>query len=106
MAGGSAGPTLAGLFATLADELGGVTVKRSSGIVEYQRGDRAFAVVDGPSVDVRLRPEVAEAVQRTPQTSRSKRGPGWIRFEPPEVDQSVVDRADAWFRSAWRLAER
>lgn len=97
---------LAGLFERLATEVADVTVAATRGLREYRRGDRAFAAVEGGVAEVRLNPEVAEAAQRTSHTTSSTRGPGWVRFEPPSVDQFVADRAAAWFLSAWRAAER
>jgi hypothetical protein len=105
MDNGPAYESLAELSAALAEELGGVTADRTGGRIEYRRGPRGFMVIDGPAVEVRLYPEVAEAVRRTPHVTASSRGPDWIRFEPPAIDRSVLDRADAWFRSAWRAAE-
>jgi hypothetical protein len=105
--GDGATTSFAQLYDGLANDLGGVAAMASTaGASVYRRADRDFAVVDGTAIEVRLQPEVAEAVLRTPHTSRSPRGPGWIRFEPPRMDPSIVDRADAWFRSAWRTAER
>jgi hypothetical protein len=103
--GDRATTSLAELYHRLANDLGGVAMASTAGASVYRRSDQDFAVVDGPAIEVRLQPEVAEAVLRTPHTSRSPRGPGWIRFEPPRMDPSIVDRADAWFRSAWRAAE-
>ncbi len=98
--------TLSGLFARLAEELSEVTVSASTEGTEYRRGDRAFAAVADRAVEVRLHPEVAEAAQRTSHTTASSRGAGWVRFEPPSVDGFALDRAGAWFLSAWRAAER
>jgi len=101
--------TLSGLFARLAEELSEVTVSASTEGTEgteYRRGDRAFAAVADRAVEVRLHPEVAEAAQRTSHTTASSRGAGWVRFEPLSVDGFALDRAGAWFLSAWRAAER
>lgn len=98
--------TLAGLFTRLEQELAEVTVQHSSEGTEYRRRDRPFAAVGERGVEVRLHPEVAEAARRTSHTTPSGRGPDWIRFEPPSVDRFVLDRARAWFLSAWRAAER
>ncbi len=101
--------TLIDLFARLAGELAEVTVSASTEGTEgteYRRGDRAFAAAGDSAVEVRLHPEVAEAAQRTSHTTASSRGAGWVRFEPPSVDGFALDRAGAWFLSAWRAAER
>jgi hypothetical protein len=34
----------------------------------------------------------------------SARGPDWIGFAPVVIDDPAVDRAEAWFLSAHRLA--
>lgn len=98
--------TLAVLFAGLVRDLADVTVVDTGGGPEYRRGGRAFAATEGGAVEVRLHPEVAEAARRTSHTTPSKRGPGWVRFQPPSVDAFALDRAGAWFLSAWRAAER
>ncbi len=98
--------TLSGLFARLAEELSEVTVSASTEGTEYRRGSRVFAAAGDSAVEVRLHPEVAEAAQRTSHTTASSRGAGWVRFEPPSVDGFALDRAGAWFLSAWRAAER
>jgi len=103
---GAAGHTLAALFARLAGEVAEVTSADVLEATEYRRGARTFAVVEGRAADVRLNPEVAEAARRTSYTTLSTRGPGWVRFEPPSVDEFAMDRAGAWFLSAWRAAER
>lgn len=99
-------PELSELFDRLADDLGEVVIDRSAGRAAYARAGSDFATADGAAVEIRLEPEVAEAVLRTPDTAASRRGAGWVRLEPPTVDRFVVDRAEAWFRSAWRFAER
>ncbi len=98
--------TLAGLFERLAGDLSDVATADAPRGLEYRRGDRAFAAVADGTAEVRLHPEVAEAATRTSHTTLSGRGPGWVRFEPPSVDTFALDRAGAWFLSAWRAAER
>ncbi len=102
----SADGTLAALFQRLASEVNDVNGVVGPEGTEYRRGERTFAVVVDRIAEVRLNPEVAEAAQRTSHATVSTRGPGWVRFEPPSVDQFVTDRAGAWFLSAWRAAER
>jgi hypothetical protein len=72
--------------------------------VEYARGGTVFAVREGLRVSLRLRPEVVEAALQTPDTARSHRGNDWIALQPRVVDGFALDRALAWFESAWRLA--
>lgn len=98
--------SLAALFERLAGELSEVASAQAPGGLEYRRGDRAFAAVADGAAEVKLHPEVAEAATRTSHTTLSGRGPGWVRFEPPSVDTFALDRAGAWFLSAWRAADR
>jgi len=99
--------TLPEVLAAAAASLG-VAAKpgQGSGAVEYVRADRLFAIVeaDGAGVSFRLAPAVAEAAIRTPDTSPSPRGRGWVTLKPESVDGHAVDRATAWFESAWRAA--
>lgn len=93
-----AGEALAGASATT-DPSGGVT---------WDRVGRPFATssVDGLSAEFRLDPAVAAAALGTPDTELSRRGPDWVRFRPEGLDGHALDRAEAWFGSAWRRAER
>ena len=82
------------------DEIGGIT---------WSRRDRAFAALsaDGSVASFALDPAVAAAAIRTPDTTVSPRGPGWVDFAPDELDDHAADRAEAWFESAHRrLAPR
>jgi hypothetical protein len=72
---------------------------------EYRRGAQTFAVAEDEAIEVRLHPDIAEATRRTPSTGASSRGAEWARFTPPELDQHALDRAEAWFLSAWRAAD-
>jgi hypothetical protein len=53
---------------------------------------------------VRLPPDIAEAALRTPDTSALPEGPDWVRFTPASQERHDVDRAAAWFQTAWRHA--
>jgi hypothetical protein len=97
--------TLRELFDELAENAGADTADSAAGC-DYLRGGTAFATIDGDAAEVRLDPEIAEAVLRTPSTAASSRGAGWVRFAPPDFDQHARDRAEAWFLSAWRAAQR
>ena len=74
----------------------------------WDRTGRPFATsnADGLTAEFRLDPAVASAALRTPDTKSSRRGPDWITFSPEGLDDHAVDRAEAWFGSAWRRAER
>jgi hypothetical protein len=97
---------LAGLLGAIARELGDVEAHDAPGVTEYRRLGAAFAAAkdDGSSVELRLHPEVAEAARRTPGTAASGRGPEWILFTPGALEGHDRDRAEAWFKSAWREA--
>jgi hypothetical protein len=101
--------TLAELLADAAEPLTDVsaTVDPAGGIL-WDRVGRPFAAVsvDGTFADFRLDTAIAEAARRTPDTSPSRRGPEWVRFSPETLDDHALDRAEAWFGSAWRRAER
>ena len=79
------------------------------GAVTWSRRGRAFAALsaDGSVASFSLDPAVAAAAIRTPDTTESPRGAGWVDFAPAELDDHAADRAEAWFESAHRrLAPR
>jgi sugar (pentulose or hexulose) kinase len=101
--------TLSEALSAVAEELADVSGSaQSAGGVLWDRSGRAFAAssADGQSAEFRLDPAVADAALRTPDTTRSRRGPDWVRFSPVALDDHALDRAEAWFGSAWRRAER
>ena len=63
-----------------------------------------FAVLspDGAAASFLLDPIVAGAAARTPDVTRSDRGPGWVEIRPSVVDGHAADRAGAWFVSGHR----
>jgi len=97
-------PSLVEAIDRLADELDDVHRHEGPNFVEYVRGTTVFAVRQGSLVSFRLRPEVVDAALRTPDTVRSSRGSDWVLLQPRTVDGFALDRALAWFESAWRLA--
>ena len=96
--------SLADLFTALAAKLDEVNTELRGDVAEFRRGDVRFAAVDDAAAEVRLHPEIAEAARHTASAGSSERGPEWVRFAPPEVDSHALDRAEAWFLSAWRAA--
>jgi len=88
---------------TLGD-LDGVEQAAAGAGVEWRRGGLPFAALVGDVAEFRLDPPVASAALRTPDTSTSKRGADWVRFSPTVADGHAIDRAQAWFASAWRRA--
>ena len=69
-------------------------------------GGRLVAILDGPGTTAafRLDPVLAGAARRTPGTMPSARGPEWVAFRPPVLDDHAIDRAEAWFGAAIRRA--
>ncbi|HXI46693.1 MAG TPA: hypothetical protein VNH13_10360 [Candidatus Acidoferrales bacterium] len=90
--------------AALAEALEGIHVDRAAGLETWSVAGRPFAVVAGSAIELRMDPAVAHAATRTPDTTTSHRGPEWIRFEPPVLDDHAADRLDAWFAHACRRA--
>ena len=76
------------------------------GATTWSRGGRPFAALtaDGSALEFGLEPVVAAAAIRTPDTTPSARGAGWVRFSPTDLDEPAADRAVAWFASAHRRA--
>jgi hypothetical protein len=103
---GTAGTGVRALVDQIAEELGDVRTMPSAAVTEYHRGQQLFAVVDGNSVALRLRPDIAEAALRTPATAPSNRGPEWIDFAVDPGNAQDVDRLRAWLTIGWRSAQR
>lgn len=97
-------PTLRDLAVDTIDGLDGVSPAPDADVAIYARAGTPFAAVTQHELDVRLEPFVATAALRTPDTTASPRGPGWVRFAPPELDRFAADRAVAWIEHAWRHA--
>jgi len=94
-------------LARLAEALDDVTAQSRSGATEYSRSGTVFAArTTEESIELRLGSEITEAAGRTPGTSASARGEEWVRFAPREWDPHATDRLEAWFRVAWRLAQK
>jgi hypothetical protein len=96
---------LAALLVERAADLEGTEVIPVDDGLELRLDGERFGTVSGGAVELRLRPAVAGAALRTPDTAASTRGPGWVRFEPPILDAFARDRASAWLESAWRFAD-
>lgn len=94
---------LAVALAEAAEDLGVAGVPAGSA-TEWSAGGSVFASLDGDLAEFRLAPPVAAAARRTPDTAVSRRGPDWVAFAPPSPDDHALDRAVAWFASAWRRA--
>ncbi|CAN5723340.1 hypothetical protein BH23CHL7_BH23CHL7_08980 [soil metagenome] len=92
------------LFAALAGDLADVTIEKVGEAKEYRRADHAFAALAERSAEFALDPEVAEAAARTPDAGPSQRGGGWVHLEARQLGPHTLDRARAWFLSAWRAA--
>jgi len=71
---------------------------------EFSHGRTVFASAKGNVAEFRLEPEIADAALRTPSTEPSSRGPDWVRLTADADAAHDLDRARAWFLSAWRNA--
>jgi hypothetical protein len=87
-------------------QLVGVERMVTGSVTELRMGGRPFAVLGLGRIEVRLDAIVAAAAARTPAAGLSDRGTGWVVFAPGTDDQFALDRAEAWLRSAHRLASR
>jgi len=95
---------LGDLLADLLDEAGGVETPASR---QYARNGVTFAIRSGEEeIELRLTADIAEAALRTPDTHPSSHGADWILFSPQTWDDHARDRLEAWFRVAWRFADR
>jgi hypothetical protein len=88
----------------LAHELEGIGRRESGPAVEFVRGGIVFAVREGGGHSFRLRPEIVLAALQTPDTFPSERGAEWVALASTAADAFTLDRARAWFETAWRLA--
>jgi hypothetical protein len=98
------GAALAARVEAVLAELPGVERRLVDDRAGVYVADRLFAIVSPRTLEVLLDPIVAAAAARTPDTRPSERGPGWVRFEPRAAHPFALDRAEAWLRSAHRLA--
>jgi hypothetical protein len=96
---------LQALAAELVSELEDVAVSDDGGVIVYQRGEAVFARATHDALELRLPEDIADAALRTPDTFAVPGQPGWVRFVPPDHERHVIDRAMAWFQTAWRHAE-
>jgi hypothetical protein len=96
--------TLADVLAGAAEEAAEVTSASDGDTTTWSAGTPGvvFAVLTADRAEFRLDPLVARAAMRTPGTQPSTRGPDWVAFGPAIVDDGAVDRAEAWFLSAFR----
>ena len=99
-----AAPDLVHLCSELAADLDELSTTTEGETVAYARGGVVFARVAGGRLDVRLPAEIARAALRTPDTAPDPDDRGWVRFAPGGAEQDEVDRAAAWFHTAWRHA--
>jgi hypothetical protein len=96
--------TLRDILAAAAEGIDDVIVAEAADAT-WSVGAAPFAVLKGSTAEFRLDPLVARAALRTPDTAASPRGPEWVAFSPSVLDDAAVDRAEAWFLSAARLAK-
>ena len=98
--------TIADVLEETALGLAGVEWRREAGGTEYAVGGAVFAAVSADGAEFRLEPVVGRAARATADTAASGRGPEWVAFNPRQLDRYAIDRASAWFGSAYRLAAR
>ena len=103
MDGDASDLTLADVLAAAGEGIDGL-VAREAALRTWSVGGAAFATLAGSTAEFRLDPLVAGAALRTPDTGPSERGPDWVSFSPGVMDDGAIDRAEAWFLSAARLA--
>jgi hypothetical protein len=95
---------LADVLGSAAEDLPVVAVRIGDGLTTWDVAGVVFAALAGGRAEFRLDPLVARAALRTPDTAASARGPEWVAFAPETFDEGAVDRAEAWFLSAYRRA--
>lgn len=90
----------------LALQLAGVRRLEVGNSIEYDRAGVLFAARNAATLSFHLREEVVAAALNTLGTARSARGSDWIALAATTdaADTFTLDRAVAWFESAWRLA--
>jgi len=98
--------TLRDVLDAAAEDLGDLRIGGEGASVSWSVGDTVFAALDAARAEFRLDPLVAAAALRTPDTAPSTRGRDWVTFAPETLDDGAVDRAEAWFLSAYRRAGR
>ena len=98
--------TIRDVLEEAAADLDGVDEVEVGEGIEWRAGERLFAVATDDTAEFALDPLVARAAVRTPDATPSARGADWVRFSPSVLDDAAIDRAEAWFMSAWRLVTR
>jgi hypothetical protein len=98
--------TLRDVLDAAAEDLDDVRVGGEGASVSWAVAETVFAALDAGRAEFRLDPLVARAALRTPDTGPSTRGADWVAFAPEILDDGAVDRAEAWFLSAYRRAGR
>ncbi len=96
--------TLRDVLDAAAEELPDVRRSGAAAAVSWAVADLAFATLGEGRAEFRLDPLVARAALRTPDTAPSTRGLDWVAFAPETLDDAAIDRAEAWFLSAYRRA--
>jgi hypothetical protein len=96
--------TIAEALDAEAAELDGVERRNVPAGIEWAVGAVTFAALGGDTAEFRLSEVVAAAACDTPDAGLSGRGPEWVEFRPGELNRYALDRAIAWFGSAYRTA--
>jgi hypothetical protein len=87
-----------------AASLGDVERVTTASATTWRTRGAAFATFEDDAAEFLLSSAVARAALETPDTGTSSRGRDWVRFKPAELDRFALDRATAWFASAFRRA--
>jgi hypothetical protein len=95
---------LADLLAPAVAAVPGCEAIEADGVTTWSLAGRPFAALAAGTAEFRLDAVVGAAARRTPDTASSPRGPEWVAFSPPVIDQYAEDRALAWFAAAGRRA--
>jgi hypothetical protein len=98
--------TIGEVLEAAAAGLDGVERRSAGDGIEWATGGIAFAAVAGSAAEFRLSQAIAAAARATPDAGPSARGADWVAFSPSELDRYSLDRAVAWFGSAYRNAAR
>ena len=96
--------TLGEVLSAAAEDVAGIAAESDGGSTTWSAAGRPFASLIGEWAEFRLDPMVARAALRTPDAAVSPRGADWVSFAPAVLDDPAIDRAEAWFLSAYRLA--
>jgi hypothetical protein len=100
----TASRSLGSVIARVAGSIPGVDEAVVGSTTTWSAGGRAFAILDGDTVELRLDDAVAAAAIRTPDVTSTPRGSEWVRYSPRTLEGHDLDRLEAWLALAHRRA--